>query len=65
MSENSSARNHGIDINGMSPLESAGMAVSKAADPYGVTASLLNAQAALLIRLVERYPDTVERLAAV
>ena len=24
-----------------------------------------NAQAALLIRLVERYPDTVERLAAV
>jgi putative transcriptional regulator len=24
-----------------------------------------NAQAALLIRLVERYPDTVERLASV
>ena len=59
MSENSSARNHGIDINGMSPLESAGMAVSKAADPYGVTASLLNAQAAWMM-----HPQELMRAAS-
>jgi polyhydroxyalkanoate synthase subunit PhaC len=49
MSENSTARNHGIDINGMSPLETAGTAMSKAADPFGVTTSLLNAQMAWLM----------------
>jgi len=59
MSENSSARNHGIDINGMSPIESAGMAVSKAADPYGVTASLLNAQAAWMM-----HPQELMRAAS-
>jgi polyhydroxyalkanoate synthase subunit PhaC len=59
MSENSSARNHGIDINGLSPLESAGAAVSKAADPYGVTASLLNAQAAWLM-----HPQELMRAAS-
>jgi polyhydroxyalkanoate synthase len=59
MSENSSARNHGIDINGMSPLESAGMAVGKAADPYGVTASLLNAQAAWMM-----HPQELMRAAS-
>ena len=37
MSEISSAKSHGIDISGLSPLETAGMAISKAADPYGVT----------------------------
>jgi polyhydroxyalkanoate synthase len=59
MSENSSTRNHGIDINGLSPLESAGAAVSKAADPYGVTASLLNAQAAWLM-----HPQELMRAAS-
>lgn len=59
MSENSSARNHGIDINGMSPIESAGMAVGKAADPYGVTASLLNAQAAWMM-----HPQELMRAAS-
>ena len=32
MSDTSSVKNHGIDINGMSPLESAGMAVGKEID---------------------------------
>ena len=59
MSENSSPRNHGIDINGLSPLESAGLAVSKAADPYGVTASLLNAQAAWMM-----HPQELMRAAS-
>ena len=59
MSENSSARNHGINISGLSPIESAGMAVSKAADPYGVTASLLNAQAAWMM-----HPQELMRAAS-
>ena len=49
MSESSSVKNHGIDINVMSPLETAGMAISKAADPFGVTSSLLNAQMAWMM----------------
>jgi len=49
MSDNSSVRNHGIDIHDLSPLETAGMAISKAADPYGVTTSLLNAQMAWMV----------------
>ena len=59
MSENSSVRNHGINISGMSPIESAGMAMSKAADPYGVTASLLNAQAAWMM-----HPQELMRAAS-
>ncbi len=49
MSESSSAKRRGIDINGVTPLESAGMAVSKAADPFGVTTSLLTAQVAWML----------------
>jgi len=49
MSDSSSVRNHGIDIHDLSPLETAGMAISKAADPYGVTTSLLNAQMAWMM----------------
>ena len=49
MSDSSSVKNRGIDINGLSPLETAGMAISKAADPYGVTTSLLNAQMAWMM----------------
>ena len=49
MSEASSVKKHGIDINIMSPLETAGMAISKAADPYGVTSSLLNAHMAWMM----------------
>jgi len=53
MSDTSSVKNHGIDINGMSPLETAGMAISKAADPFGVTSSLLNAQMAWMMHPLE------------
>ena len=49
MSESSSVKNHDININVMSPLETAGMAISKAADPFGVTSSLLNAQMAWMM----------------
>ena len=49
MSDSSSVKSRGIDINGLSPLETAGMAISKAADPYGVTTSLLNAQMAWMM----------------
>ncbi|HSN64668.1 MAG TPA: alpha/beta hydrolase, partial [Azonexus sp.] len=49
MPDSSSVRNHGIDIHDLSPLETAGMAISKAADPYGVTTSLLNAQMAWMM----------------
>ncbi len=49
MSENSSVRNHGIDIHDLSPMETASMAISKAADPFGVTTSLLNAQMAWMM----------------
>ena len=42
MSESSSVKNHGIDINVMSPLETAGMAISKAADPdHPIVTSLM------------------------
>ena len=60
MSESSSVKNHGIDINGMSPLETAGMAISKAADPFGVTSSLLNAQMAWMM-----HPQELMRAAFV
>ena len=49
MNGSSSVKNRGIDINGPSPLESAAVAISKAADPFGVTSSLLNAQMAWLM----------------
>ena len=49
MSDHSSARNRGIDLTGLSPLETTGVAISKAADPYGVTTSLLNAQMAWMM----------------
>ncbi len=49
MSENSSAKRRGIDLNGVTPLESAEIAVSKAADPFGVTTSLLNAQVSWML----------------
>ena len=49
MTNHSSVKNRGIDLNGPSPLETAGMAISKAADPYGVTTSLLNAQMAWMM----------------
>ncbi len=59
MSDTSSVKNHGIDINGMSPLETAGMAISKAADPFGVTSSLLNAQMAWMM-----HPQELMRAAS-
>ena len=59
MSENSSARNRGLDITDLSPIETANMAVSKAADPFGVTASLLNAQAAWMM-----HPQELMRAAS-
>ena len=59
MSESSSVKNHGININVMSPLETAGMAVSKAADPFGVTSSLLNAQMAWMM-----HPQELMRAAS-
>jgi polyhydroxyalkanoate synthase len=46
MSGNGTARRNSIDISQPSPVESLGKAVSSAIDPYGVTTSLLNAQAA-------------------
>jgi polyhydroxyalkanoate synthase len=49
MNGSSSGKNRGIDINGPSPLEAAGVAISKAADPFGVTSSLLNAQMAWMM----------------
>ena len=59
MSESSSVKNHGININVMSPLETAGMAISKAADPFGVTSSLLNAQMAWMM-----HPQELMRAAS-
>ena len=59
MSETSRGKNHGIDINGMSPLETAATAVSKAADPFGVTSSLLNAQSAWVM-----HPQELMRAAS-
>jgi polyhydroxyalkanoate synthase subunit PhaC len=59
MSENSSARNRGLDITDLSPIETANLAVSKAADPFGVTASLLNAQAAWMM-----HPQELMRAAS-
>jgi polyhydroxyalkanoate synthase subunit PhaC len=49
MADSSAVKNRFIDINGLSPVESAGMAISKAADPFGVTSSLLNAQMAWMM----------------
>jgi polyhydroxyalkanoate synthase len=49
MSAISSAKSHGIDLSGLSPLETAGMAIGKAVDPYGVTSSLLNAHMAWMM----------------
>lgn len=49
MTTNSSAKHCGIELGELNPLESMGRAVSKAIDPYGVTMSLLNAQAAWLM----------------
>ncbi|UCV02672.1 PHA/PHB synthase family protein [Dechloromonas denitrificans] len=49
MSGNSSVRNNVIDISDLSPLESAGNAISKAVDPYGVTTSLLQAHMAWMM----------------
>jgi len=49
MSGNSSIRNNVIDIRDMSPLESAGNAISKAVDPYGVTTSMLQAHMAWMM----------------
>ena len=59
MSETSRGKNHGIDINGMSLLETAATAVSKAADPFGVTSSLLNAQTAWVM-----HPQELMRAAS-
>ena len=59
MSESSSVKNHDININVMSPLETAGMAISKAADPFGVTSSLLNAQMAWMM-----HPQELMRAAS-
>jgi polyhydroxyalkanoate synthase len=49
MSGNSSAKSNGIKMSSLSPLETAGAAISKAIDPYGVTTSLLNAQVAWMM----------------
>jgi polyhydroxyalkanoate synthase len=49
MSGNGSARRNSVYINQPSPVESLGKAVSSAIDPYGVTTSLLNAQAAWMM----------------
>ncbi|PKO87624.1 MAG: alpha/beta hydrolase, partial [Betaproteobacteria bacterium HGW-Betaproteobacteria-10] len=49
MSSNLSARNNGVDLHTLSPIEEATKAVSKVIDPYGVTTSLLNAQMAWLM----------------
>jgi polyhydroxyalkanoate synthase len=58
MSANSSARNNGIDLSTKSPLETVGVAMSKAVDPFGVTTSLLNAQMAWLL-----HPQELSRAA--
>jgi polyhydroxyalkanoate synthase len=49
MSANPSSQHSSVDISSLSPLETVGKAVSNALDPYGVTSSLLNAQAAWLM----------------
>ncbi len=58
MSGNSSIRNNVIDISDLSPLESAGDAISKAIDPYGVTTSMLQAQMAWMM-----HPQELSRAA--
>ncbi|MDR1996005.1 alpha/beta fold hydrolase [Azonexus sp.] len=49
MSTNSSHKNHGLDMQHESPLETLGDAVSKALDPYGVTSSLFHAQVSWML----------------
>ncbi len=49
MSVNGNALGAGIDIDGLTPIESAMQAVSKSIDPFGVTSSLINAQMAWLM----------------
>jgi polyhydroxyalkanoate synthase len=58
MSANTSARNNGIDLSTKSPLETVGVAMSKAVDPFGVTTSLINAQMAWLL-----HPQELSRAA--
>ena len=51
---NSSARTHrGLDLAGASPLENLAGAVGKQLDPFGVTTSILNAQAAWMTHPLE------------
>lgn len=49
MSGNPAAKDSSIDLDGLSPVETVGKAVSKAIDPFGATTSLLNAQMAWLM----------------
>ena len=58
MSGNSSARSNGLELHTLSPLETLSNSISKALDPYGVTTSLLNAQAAWLM-----HPQELSRAA--
>ncbi|WP_374326695.1 PHA/PHB synthase family protein [Azonexus sp.] len=49
MSGNPATQDRSIDLDGLSPVETVGKAVSKAIDPFGATTSLLNAQMAWLM----------------
>ncbi|MDD2742518.1 MAG: alpha/beta fold hydrolase [Rhodocyclaceae bacterium] len=53
MPNTSSIAHKSIDVSSLSPLEAVGAAFSKKLDPYGVTTSLLNAQAAWLTHPLE------------
>ena len=46
---NQATQERSIDLDGLSPVETVGKAVSKAIDPFGATTSLLNAQMAWLM----------------
>jgi len=49
MSAKSAVSDRRVDLDGLSPVETVGKAVSKAIDPFGATTSLLNAQMAWLM----------------
>ena len=59
MPNSTSASHNSIDISTLSPLETAGAAISKKIDPFGVTTSLLNAQMAWMM-----HPQELMRAAS-
>ena len=59
MSSSASVRHHNVDLGALSPFETNVQAFSKSVDPFGVTTSLLNAQAAWLM-----HPQELVRAAS-